>query len=59
MVEPEQMQRPRCTSCGGTDILWDAWACWDVATQQWVLHICYDLFDCENCHTQSKYVEFN
>jgi hypothetical protein len=30
-----------------------------VATQQWVLHICYDLFDCENCHTQSKYVEFN
>ncbi len=59
MVEPEQMERPRCRSCGSSDILRDAWACWDVDTQQWVLHSCYDAFHCEDCGCDTKRVDFS
>ncbi len=59
MAEPDQLPKPRCTSCGSADILRDAYACWDVDTQQWVLHSCYDLFRCETCDAQSKRVGFS
>ena len=58
MVEPDQMPRPRCASCGSADILRDAYACWDVDTQEWVLHSCYDEYRCEACGAQSKHVDF-
>ena len=58
MVEADQMEKPRCSSCGSADILRDAWACWDVDTQQWVLHSCYDEYRCETCDVQSKHVDW-
>lgn len=57
MVEPEQMPKPRYSSCGSSDILRDAYACWDENTQQWVLHSCYDLFCCEACDAEPKRVD--
>lgn len=58
MVEPDQLEKPRCTNCGSVDILRDAWAVWDVDTQQWVLHSCYDAYRCETCDAQSKRVDW-
>lgn len=58
MVEPDQMPKPCCASCGSADILRDAYACWDADTQQWVLHSCYDEYRCETCDSQSKRVDF-
>ena len=58
MAEPDQLEKPRCTSCGSADILRDAYACWDENQQEWVLHSCYDDFRCENCDAQSKRVDF-
>ncbi|PYG25086.1 hypothetical protein C8N36_1358 [Pelagimonas varians] len=59
MVEPEQMPKPCCSNCGSADILRDAYACWDVDTQQWVLHSCYDDYRRETCDAQSKHVGFS
>lgn len=58
MVEPDQMPRPRCMSCGSVDILRDAYACWDENSQHWVLHSCYDDYRCDTCNTQTKRVGF-
>jgi hypothetical protein len=58
MVEPDQLEKPRCTSCSSVDILRDAWAVWDMDTQQWVLHSTYDEFRCENCSAEAKRVDF-
>ena len=58
MVEPDQLEKPRCTACGSVEILRDAYACWDENQQEWVLHSCYDLYRCENCDVQSKRVEW-
>ena len=58
MVEPDQLEKPCCTSCGSTDILRDAYACWDSDTQQWVLHSCYDDYRCEHFNAQSKHVDW-
>ena len=30
--------QPVCTTCGGTDVRVDAWACWDADAQRWELH---------------------
>ncbi len=59
MVEPDQMERPSCIRCGSSDILRDAWACWDSDTQEWVLHCCYDAYRCEACDAQSKHVDWS
>ncbi len=58
MVEPDQSERPRCRSCGSTEILRDAYAIWDVDRQEWVLNSCYDLYRCENCEEESKRVDW-
>ena len=58
MVEPDQLERPRCRSCGSTDVLRDAYACWDVDRQEWELHSCYDLYRCESCEEESKRVDW-
>ena len=46
MVEPNQMEWPRCVSCGSADILRDAYACWDAERQERVLLSYYDLYRC-------------
>lgn len=57
MVEPDQLEKPRCESCGSIDILRDAWACWDADTQQWLLHSCYDPYRCETSDAEAKHVD--
>ena len=59
MVEPDHMERPRCGSCGATDVLRDAWACWEENRQEWVLHSTYDFYQCENCSAESKRVDWS
>ncbi|MDE0175392.1 MAG: hypothetical protein OYH76_01145 [Defluviicoccus sp.] len=34
--------RPVCNRCGGTDVLADAYASWDVDAQDWALHSTYE-----------------
>ena len=58
MVDPDQMEKPRCSSCRSIDILRDAWVCWDENTQHWVLHSCYYAYRCEHCDAQSERVDF-
>jgi len=46
-----------CTHCGSDDILIDAWAVWDVETQQAVLHSTYDNWYCESCEGECNVSE--
>ena len=55
--------QPVCNTCGGTGVQVDAWACWDVGAQGWVLHstyeaaaICADC-DVECCYTMKPVAE--
>ena len=38
-----------CTSCGGEDVLRDAFTKWDIEKQEWVLSTVYDDTFCETC----------
>jgi len=38
----------QCKTCGSNDVRRDAWAVWNVATQQWELG---EVFDHEHCQT--------
>lgn len=38
-----------CEICGSEDIVRDAWAEWDVTTQEWVLKAVFDYARCEAC----------
>lgn len=38
-----------CAECGSTNVLKDAYACWDVSTQDWVLSSTYDSNTCDDC----------
>lgn len=41
--------RIECSTCGSTDVRRDAYAEWNVQTQEWELHSVYDNFVCEDC----------
>lgn len=47
----------RCYRCGGTDVLKDAFAVWDVETQSWDLHSTYDHAVCNTCDGETKLEE--
>jgi len=38
-----------CPYCGSDKVLADAYAAWDVETQEWVLHSTYDDKRCDAC----------
>jgi hypothetical protein len=38
-----------CKSCGGTNVMHDAWAVWNVETQEWELGTVFDYAHCEDC----------
>ena len=42
---------PLCTSCGSTDIVTDAWACWDADRQCWTVQAVFDHTECQACGT--------
>lgn len=45
--------RPKCTACGSSDVLKDAFAVWDEENQEWVLSSTYDNNFCSDCGTSS------
>lgn len=40
---------PCCSECGSTEVRSDAYAEWDIVSQQWVLLTEFDNTDCEKC----------
>lgn len=47
-----------CRDCGSTQVLLDAWAEWDIASQQWVLQNTFDNAYCEGkCDGETKVIE--
>ena len=48
--------QPVCNTCGGTGVQVDAWACWDVDAQRWVLHSTYEAAAiCADCDIECSY----
>jgi hypothetical protein len=48
-----------CSHCGSTEVLRDAYAEWDVETQQWELHSVFDNAICqsETCDGGETHIE--
>lgn len=40
---------PACSSCGSRKVVRDAWAAWNMCTQDWELKSIFDDFCCEDC----------
>lgn len=43
-----------CPSCGSTAILRDAFAEWDVESQEWLLCSVFDSWNCDNCGYEAR-----
>lgn len=46
-----------CNMCGGDTVTRDAWAEWDVDTQDWVLGAAYDYAFCHDCEEETRLME--
>lgn len=46
-----------CRECGSQDVRRDAWAEWDVDSQEWVLADVYDYSYCLNCEGDATLAE--
>jgi len=46
-----------CRGCGSENVMRDAWAEWDVVSQQWELKSVFDSAYCEECDSETKLVE--
>jgi len=44
----------RCPECGSRDVMCDAWAKWNLKTQDWELAITFPLYKCDECGEESK-----
>lgn len=57
LLAPASRVGPRidftCRSCGGNSVTRDAWAEWDVASQQWVLGAAFDYAFCHDCDAET------
>ncbi|MEN2790235.1 hypothetical protein ABC974_11410 [Sphingomonas oligophenolica] len=47
----------RCGNCGGDNVMRDAWATWDDASQSWVLGNVFDAAFCNDCEADATLVE--
>jgi hypothetical protein len=43
-----------CDHCGSEDVLADAWASWNIESQEWELSQTFDDKYCENCESSCK-----
>jgi len=48
-----------CSHCGSLDVRADAWAEWDSAKGEWVLHSTYDAKHCETCEGEASLLEID
>ena len=56
--EPEKRAvKMVCGTCGGENVMRDAWAVWDVATQQWELGNVFDHAHCDDCDGETRVKE--
>jgi hypothetical protein len=47
-----------CSSCGGENVVSDAYAAWDVEAQQWTISSVFDKGAyCEDCDGETRIVE--
>jgi hypothetical protein len=46
-----------CSRCGSDDVSRDAWADWDIGTQQWVLRCAFDYAHCHQCDGETSITE--
>lgn len=55
---PNTMERraafPVCGTCGGGDLVRDAWASWDPELQCWTLGAVFDNVTCHACGTETE-----
>lgn len=42
-----------CKDCGSDDVSRDAWACWNVERQDWVLQVVFDAGFCQRCEEEA------
>lgn len=47
----------KCYICGGSSVVRDAWAEWDIDAQEWVLQNVFDDAFCNDCETSTNIVE--
>lgn len=53
-MKPAHHEKPICATCGGDNVLKDAWARWDVELQEWQLDNVFDDAFCEDCDSARK-----
>ena len=46
-----------CNTCGSDDVSRDAWAEWDVKSQDWVLRTAFDYAHCHRCDSEMSLQE--
>lgn len=49
---------PACRTCGGTDVLLDAWAGWSVLKQAWELDATLDNGWCRTCDAETRWFDW-
>lgn len=43
-----------CSNCRSANVARDAWATWDMSTQQWVLGAVFDYGHCHDCDGEAR-----
>ena len=59
MVEPKEEPKVRmvCEDCGSEEVTRDAWAQWNVETQDWELGAVFDYAYCHRCQREAHIEE--
>ena len=57
MVEASKPIAIICGACESRDVSRDAWAEWDIATQEWVLRAVFDCGYCHACDEEARLAE--
>jgi hypothetical protein len=48
-MDTKPKQAPYCNECGSTDVLADAYATWNIETQEWEILNIFDNYVCNVC----------
>jgi hypothetical protein len=46
-----------CKTCGSDNVVIDAWASWDVDSQEWVLENVFDQDFCNDCDGETTIID--
>lgn len=56
-ARPEPKVQMLCEECGSTEVTRDAWAEWDVESQDWALGAVFDYAFCHACEDDTHILE--